>query len=387
MRDHTPESLRVIADAIPYPVIYIQADGSVGFANRALRRANRLTADSVDGKSVHALLSPEENHNGRAAFMECLQQGRRVSREGPTAIPDAPTRYCRYVYEPVRGEQGEVMGVCVTVVDLTDIKNAEDELKSSRDELQRSNRDLEQFAYVASHDLKAPLRSIEVLVGWLTEDLAEYAHGDVQENLGLLKSRTARLNRLLDDLLAYSRAGRRVGDVRSLDVHSLVEDIWPLVNAPEGFDLHIEGELPTLTTFRAPLEQVLRNLISNAVKHHPGPTGRITVSAENAGDHVLFSVADDGAGIPEEYGERIYQMFQTLQPRDEVEGSGMGLAIVSRLIDWQGGRIWHEPASADNDGASATNTGTVFKFQWKVVDQTSAEHLLPPHNDTGSRAA
>lgn len=380
MPDFTPDDLRIIADAIPYPVIYIQANGAVGFTNRALRRANRLSGDDVDGRPVGDLLSAEESEAGRAAFLECLQQGRRVYREGHSAVPDAPIRYCRYVYEPVRSRDGKVLGVCVTVVDLTDIKNAEDALKASHAELKRSNQDLEQFAYVASHDLKAPLRSIEVLVGWLMEDLADYAEGDVQENLGLLKTRTARLNRLLDDLLTYSRVGRRVGEVGTVDVGALVEDVWSMQAAPEGFRLELEGDLPTITTFRGPLEQVFRNLIGNAIKHHPGPTGRITVSGERCDGHYRFAVADDGAGIPEEYRERIYQMFQTLQPRDEVEGSGMGLAIVSRVVEWQGGRIWHEPAA---EGGS----GTVFRFEWKVVDAESAESLLGERNQPRSRAA
>jgi PAS domain S-box-containing protein len=385
MPDHTPEDLRIIADAIPYPVIYILADGAVGFTNRALRRANRLSADSVNGTPVQNLLSAEENDAGRAAFLECLHEGRRVYREGLSAVPDGPARYCRYVYEPVRNRDGRVLGVCVTVVDLTDIKNAEEALKASHVELQRSNGDLEQFAYVASHDLKAPLRSIEVLVGWLAEDLADYTEGDVQENLDLLKSRTARLNRLLDDLLAYSRVGRRVGEIAAVDVRELVEDIWLLMAPPEGMQLVVDGELPVLTTFRAPLEQVFRNLIGNAVKHHPGPAGRITVSAAAQGDHYVFAVADNGAGIAEEYRERIYQMFQTLLPRDDVEGSGMGLAIVSRVVDWQGGCVWHE--SAEASGAPAAATGTVFKFEWKVVDADSAERLLEARNQTKERAA
>jgi PAS domain S-box-containing protein len=379
MHEHSPEALRSIADAIPYPVIYIQADGSVGFANRAFRKANRVSAAPVDGQPVETLLSAEENDNGRAAFMECLNEGRRVYREGPSAVPGAPVRYCRYVYEPVRDADGRVLGVCVTVVDLTDIKNAEAALRDSHNDLQRSNRDLEQFAYVASHDLKAPLRSIEVLVSWLSEDLADYHQGDVQENIGLLKSRTARLNRLLDDLLAYSRAGRRVGEICTVDTAELVDGIWAMIAPPEGFELRIGGDLPTLTTFRGPLDQVLRNLISNAVKHHPGPAGCITVSADPQDGHYVFSVADDGAGIPEEYRDRIYQMFQTLQPRDDVEGSGMGLAIVSRVVEWQGGKIWHEPI--------ATGTGTAFKFEWKAVDAPSAERLISPRQQPGSQAA
>lgn len=379
MLDQTPDDLRVIADAIPYPVIYIEANGAVGFTNRAFRHATRLQAAPVDGKPVESVLSAQENDNGRAAFMECLTEAHRVTREGLTAVPGAPERYCKYVYEPVRNSEGRVLGVCVTVVDLTEIKDAEEALRTSNNELERSNRDLEQFAYVASHDLKAPLRSIEVLVGWLSEDLVGYDQGDVQENLGLLKTRSARLNRLLDDLLTYSRVGRRVGDVCEVDVANLVEEIWTLMGPPDDFELSIEGEMPVLTTFRAPLEQVFRNLMGNAIKHHPGPTARITVGTEHHDDHVVFSVSDDGAGIADEYRERIYQMFQTLQPRDEVEGSGMGLAIVSRVVEWQGGRIWHEQP--------ASGTGTVFKFEWKAVDEAAAQRLMKPRGEAGSYAA
>lgn len=360
------QALRVIADAIPYPVLYILADGSVGFTNRTFRRAMGVSLEQAEGSSAEDVMTAEENDNGRASFLACLTEGRRVTREGFAVAPSGPARYCRYVYEPVRNAGGEVEGVCVTVVDLTHIRKAEEALRESHRELERSNRDLEQFAYVASHDLKAPLRSIEVLAGWLSEDLAGYADGDVQENLALLKARTSRLNRLLDDLLTYSRAGRRVGEVREVDVGELVGSIWSMI-APPGFALDVPGPLPTVTTFPAPLEQIFRNLIGNAIKHHPGPAGRITVTAEKRDDHYVFAVGDDGVGIPEEYGERIYQMFQTLQPRDEVEGSGMGLAIVSRLVEWQQGRIWHEPAQPN---------GTVFRFEWKALGEETADRLM-----------
>jgi PAS domain S-box-containing protein len=376
MLEHSHESLRAIADAIPYPVMYIEANGNVGFTNRAFRRANRAATQPATGRSVEDVLSEAERENGRAAFLQCLLEGRRATRDGESALPGAPVRFCRYVYEPVRGTDGVVLGVCVTVVDLTEIKAAEEALKASHRELERSNKDLEQFAYVASHDLKAPLRAVEVLVGWLAEDLADHKAGDVQENLALLKARTARLNRLLDDLLAYSRAGRRNGEIGVVDTRELIEDVWSLLAVPDAFSLTVAGDLPTLTTFRGPLEQVLRNLIGNAVKHHPGPRGRITVRADLSDAGCDFSVADDGAGIPEEYRDRIYQMFQTLKPRDDLEGSGMGLAIVSRIVEWQGGRVWHEPGPA--------GVGTVFKFVWKAQ---AAEAVDSSQDMDGSRAA
>ena len=130
-----------------------------------------------------------------------------------------------------------------------------------------------------------------------------------------------------------------------------------MLNPPPTITISIEGQLPTFKTHPTPLEQVFRNLIGNAVKHHPGPQGRIVVSCQEQGDRYVFAVADDGEGIPAQYAERVFEMFQTLKPRDQVEGSGMGLAIVNRIVQWQGGRVWFEPAPAGR--------GTVFKFQWK----------------------
>ena len=351
------KQLDTILDAIPFPVMYIRANGSVEFTNAAFRKATGMTEREAEGRHVENVLSSRERDNGAWAFMECLK-GRRVSREGETATPGRPVRYCRYVYEPVRGEDGGVAGVCCTVVDLTHIKEAEQALTASHAELARSNADLEQFAYVASHDLKAPLRAIEVLVGWLSEDLAGFREGDVQENLIMLKQRTARLNQLLDDLLEYSRAGRRVGEQSLVNCEELVKDICTMLDVPRHFSVRTDGHLPMLSTHATPLEQVLRNLISNAIKHHPGPSGEVEVSAERRADAYVFSVRDDGAGIPEEYAQRVFEMFQTLKPRDEIEGSGMGLAIVRRIIEWQGGKVWFEPAPG--------GSGTVFKFEWNV---------------------
>ncbi len=372
VKDQTDEVIRPdesaligqVVDAIPFAVMYITRDGRVDFTNRTFRYATGTTSVQTDRQPVDQVLDTKERDNGTEAFMECLKTGRHTSREGETAVDGKPIRYCKYVYEPVKNSDGKVLGVVSTVVDITNLKNAERALEASNRDLARSNEDLEQFAYVASHDLKAPLRSIEVLVGWLAEDLAEFEEGDVQESLDLLKQRTTRLNRLLEDLLAYSRASREIGERSQTDCTELVEDIVTLLNVPETFNVVLSSDLPVITTHATPLEQVLRNLISNSIKHHPGPTGTISVSAEDHDDHYLFSITDDGAGIPEEYAGKVFEMFQTLRPRDEIEGSGMGLAIVNRIITRRGGRIWFEPAP--------NGTGTVFKFEWKL-DQSESK--------------
>jgi signal transduction histidine kinase len=186
----------------------------------------------------------------------------------------------------------------------------------------------------------------------------------VQQNLDLLKQRTARLHRLLDDLLAYSRAGRKPGEIVHVDSKVLVEDLFVLLAPPETMQLTADISLPVVNAHHAPLEQVLRNLINNAIKHHPTKQGSIKVYAQDKGDEVLFAVEDDGTGIPQELSDKVFQMFQTLKPRDEVEGSGMGLAIVKRIVERQGGRIWFHGGPG--------GCGIVFKFTWKRVPRDGA---------------
>jgi len=207
-------------------------------------------------------------------------------------------------------------------------QRAEISLREVNQNLQRSNRELEEFAYVASHDLKAPLRGIDNLASWVEEDLKEVMQGEAKENMGLLRGRIKRLESLLDDLLAYSRAGQMKDNYETVNSKLLVIDVALLFNSP-NLDLKIKADdtLPTFTTQKTPLEQVFRNLINNAIKHHDRKSISIEITAKQNGEFISFSVKDDGPGIAPEYHERIFEMFKTLKPRDEVEGSGMGLAI------------------------------------------------------------
>jgi light-regulated signal transduction histidine kinase (bacteriophytochrome) len=244
-------------------------------------------------------------------------------------------------YRHYRTVGGQVTGVVTLLTDITDHKTLEKRLAQQTLDLARSNEELEQFAYVASHDLKAPLRGIDNLVTWIEEDLEGSLTGDTRTNMDLLKSRVRRLESLLDDLLAYSRTGRTEAALESVDTRQLVTALVGLVSPPEGFNVIVNDRLPTLRAARAPMVQVFQNLISNAMKHHDHPdTGHIWVDVGESGAFFEFVVSDDGPGVPPQYRERVFGMFQTLKPRDEVEGSGMGLAIVRKLAESQGGRAW-----------------------------------------------
>ncbi|MBN2752429.1 MAG: HAMP domain-containing histidine kinase, partial [Rhodospirillaceae bacterium] len=229
--------------------------------------------------------------------------------------------------------------------------------------------ELATFAYVASHDLRSPLRGIRQLSEWIAEDMSEGPPPEIAAHLHMMQSRITRMEGLLDDLLAYSRVGRIEGDISTVSVADLCQDIFELLAAPAGFTLRLSDDLPVLTTLVTPFTQVLRNLISNAVKHHDRLDGCVMVSARKEDGVYHFTVGDDGPGIPPEYHQRIFGLFQTLRPRDEVEGSGMGLALVQKIVELYGGTV-----TVDSDG----KTGTRFVFTWP--DEAKLRETLDARN-------
>ncbi|MGE0785705.1 MAG: ATP-binding protein [Sandaracinaceae bacterium] len=230
-------------------------------------------------------------------------------------------------------------------------------------DLERSNKELDDFAFVASHDLKAPLRDIHSLAEWIVEDAGDSLTPDSARHLGLIRERIARMERLLDDLLQYSRAGRIASKTEEFEVRRAVEAAIGVSVPVSGFEVAISGASVVVRTARAPLELVLRNLLGNAVKHHDADAGRIEVLIEDGDEEIAVTVTDDGPGIPAEFHERVFRMFQTLKPRDEVEGSGMGLAIVKKLVESCGGTL----ALTSSPGA-----GTSIRFTWPKQHGTGA---------------
>jgi signal transduction histidine kinase len=230
-------------------------------------------------------------------------------------------------------------------------------MSASNRALERSNRDLDQFAYVASHDLKAPLRAISSLATWLEEDLGDQPDARTGEHLRLMRSRVDRMGALIEGILGYSRAGRN-GETVEVDVRVLVSEAREQSVIPPGVTIEISpGPWPVLQTQRVQFMQVWSNLVSNAVKYGVPSGGciRLGCALDPQLHQLCFSVHDDGVGIDPAYHERIFELFQRLISRDQVEGTGIGLSIVRKLIDGNGGKIWVD---------SAPGAGTTFTFTW-----------------------
>ena len=220
--------------------------------------------------------------------------------------------------------------------------------------LEKSNRDLDQFAYVASHDLKAPLRGIANLASWIEDDLSTSMTPATQEKLELLRGRVLRMEALIEGILTYSRAGRVRENLQMVDVALLVADVLELSPPPPEVAVEV-GSLPTFATEKVELQQVFMNLLSNAFKHARKAGARVTVTARDQPAGWQFAVTDNGPGIDSKYQTRIFGIFQTLASRDKVEGTGIGLAVVKKLVEGRGGHVWVE---------SQPGAGATFLFTW-----------------------
>ena len=221
------------------------------------------------------------------------------------------------------------------------------------EELADANRELNDFAHVISHDLKAPLRGIKSVAEWICDDIKDQSQGDVQENIGLLQGRVDRMRDLIEGVLAYSRAGQAGMDQHPVDTDTVVHEAIHMVSIGDTHDIHTEGTFPTVMGDSTRLGQVFQNLISNAIKYMDKPRGQITVRCQEADHEWVFSVTDNGPGIDARFFDKIFGMFQTLQPRDEYESTGVGLTVVKKVVELHGGRIWVE---------SELGLGSTFSF-------------------------
>jgi signal transduction histidine kinase len=248
-----------------------------------------------------------------------------------------------------------ISGVATTAAIAMDNARLFEEARELIAALETSNRELDQFAYVASHDLKAPLRGIANLSQWIEDDLGERLDDQSRGHLHLLRGRVVRLENLIAGILAYSRAGRDSSEQAAVDLAALAAEVWELLAPPPTARLELVASLPQLRASRVQLQQILLNLMGNAIKYNAERAVTITLSAQRNARRWEIAIADDGIGIAPEFADKIWGLFQTLERRDKVESTGIGLSVVRKIVESHGGRAWVD---------SELGRGATFKFTW-----------------------
>ncbi|MEJ7759339.1 MAG: PAS domain S-box protein [Gemmatimonadaceae bacterium] len=339
-------------------IISIDADGIVFEFNRAAQETFGYTYEEAIGKPLGDLIVPERLREAHRAGMGRYLNtgtahilGKRLElpamRRDGTEFPSELTI--------TRTDIDGTPAFIGVLRDITARKKADAEREQLIAALARSNQELDQFAYVASHDLKAPLRGIANLSQWIEEDLGGALNGESKSQMEMLRGRVHRMEALIDGILQYSRAGRVRARPEAVDTGLLVAEVIDLLAPGPNVVTDVIPGMPVVNTERVPLQQVLLNLIGNAIKH----TGRIdpviSIRWADAGELVEFTVSDNGQGIAPQYHDRIFAIFHTLEARDKVEGTGIGLSVVKKMVESKGGRVWLE---------SDVGLGSTFHFTW-----------------------
>lgn len=239
-------------------------------------------------------------------------------------------------------------------------------------QLERVNQELKDFAYIISHDLKAPLRGIKTLADWISADYADKLDENGREQMTLLSSRVDRMHNLIDGVLQYSRVGRVKEKMIQLNLNEVVSEIIDTLAPPENIVVTVEDELPVIECEQTRITQVFQNLLSNAIKYIDKPQGQIRIGCVEEDSFWKFSIADNGPGIEKKYFERIFRMFQTLSPRDEFESTGVGLTVVKKIVEMYGGKIWVE----SKVGEGSTFLFTLPKHKERIKDEKLQTNIV-----------
>jgi len=324
-----------------------------------------MGAASIEALEAHVQTTAAEQAGELfAALWNAIADGeRRVEAEGLIPTCDGQTLMVLAGLSLPGSEEGGHDMAILTLADLSAHHarlQAEQEAAQRTEELSRVNREVERLFYAVAHDLRSPLRAVDTLASFIVDDLESGETDHVHKHASTLRGRVARLDNMMNDLLSYARIGRTQTPKEVVEVDEVLTEIASsMLDLPEGFEVTWDGTtMPTLETYRTLLSQVLFNLINNAIKHHDEEQGCVQVTVAERPDDYLFRVIDDGPGVPEEYRERIFSLFSTLRRRDEVEGSGIGLALVRKVLQKLGGDITVEPS----DGRGAT-----FAFTWPKI--------------------
>lgn len=347
--------MRAVFDSVADAIITIDEQGAIERLNPAAQTLFGYSEAEAVGQNVSLIMPPphRDRHDAYLAQYRATGErkiigiGREVEgqRKDGTVFPVELT-----VTEMWLGTRRMFTGV---LRDISQRKEAERENRQLLQELTSANEELTNFAYVVSHDLKAPLRGIGSLADWLATDYASHFNDEGREHMRLLINRVHRMGALIDGILQYSRVGR-VKEARvAVDLNRMLADVVDLLAPPPHITVEVQPDLPALVLEPTRLQQVFHNLISNAIKYMDKPAGRIMVACSETDGEWRFTVSDNGPGIEARHFERIFQLFQTLAPRDRVESTGVGLALVKKIVEMYQGRVGVE---------SAMGQGSTFWF-------------------------
>ncbi len=349
--DESSEAVQVCSEA-----------GYLEFVNNEASRRLQRPKEQLIGMHISQI---EKVFEQPGAWEKHVQEVKAASKTVAKGFHKKPNGDLFPVEASVSYIQSDNKGYILAFIrDISERVEAENRIREYMSNLEKVNRELDQFAYIVSHDLKAPLRAINNLATWIEEDLDEYMTQEIRSQFEMLKNRIKRMENLINGILQYSRIGRSKHKLEKISLQNLVTELCESLKTDESCRFIIKDDPIELYTEKIALEQVLQNFISNAIKYNDKPIKTVEVGWKELPENnqLEIFVRDNGPGISPEYHEKIFMIFQTLQSRDEVESTGVGLAIVKKIADEK-----HSQIRVESD----LGKGSTFYFTWPVTESDS----------------
>jgi len=354
----TTKRLEEVVSSITEVLVQLDRDGNIIYLNNAWEVVTGYSvADSLNKNWMDFTIP----HASKTKIAELFNAGtKNVEDTVKILTADKTEKWLGISMSHHISADHRHVGYIGTFVDISERVEAEKKLKSYMRDLEKINAELDQFAYVVSHDLKAPLRAINNLSEWIEEDIGDIIEGDTKDQFKLLRGRVHRMESLINGILSYSRAGRIKTVKERFLVKTVVDDLCETFRMKSSIKFVVEGDSELeLISEKITLTQILQNFISNGIKYNDKKDIVITIGWKDTETDTEFFVRDNGPGISPEFHDKIFVIFQTLQSRDEVESTGVGLAIVKKIMEEKGGIIRVE---------STMTEGTTFFFTWPKIE-------------------
>ncbi|MGD0079295.1 MAG: ATP-binding protein [Methanoregula sp.] len=333
---------RELIESLPQTVFEIDPQGMITSVNLdGLKSFGYSKEDLENGVSAFQVFAPNDHQRLAENIQRILNEEPSGATEYLAQRKDGST-FPVIVYPVPIIHEHTVVGLRGVLVDITERKRMENVNAQLIRDLEAANTELKDFAYIVSHDLKAPLRAIGSLSQWLYTDYKDKFDEKGKAQLDLLMNRVNRMQNLIDGILEYSRVGRIQKEKEDFDPNSLVKEVIDSLSPPRHISIIIDNPLPMVHYEKTSFRQVLSNLIGNAVKYMDKPHGVIHIGCIRDGDYWKFFVKDNGPGVDEKYYDLVFQIFQTLNSRDDIESTGIGLSIVKKIVETYGGKVWIE---------------------------------------------
>jgi PAS domain S-box-containing protein len=357
-----------LLDAVGQAVIATHLDGSIIYWNRFAETLYGWSAPEVMGRNILEVTPTQATQEQAAEILCRVKAGESWSGEFLVQRRDGTVFPAMVTTSPIQDSKGVVNGIIGISADITERRRSEEALSRHAKELARSNAELEQFAYVASHDLQEPLRMISLYTQLLARRYQGKLDADADEFIGYVIGGAGRMHQLINDLLTYSQVSSEAKQFKPTDCETVMRHVLADLRAKvEQLGAEVSYDrLPRVKADPSQLGLLFRNLIDNALKYHGQEPIRVHVTAEQRGREWLFSVRDNGIGIDPQYAERIFVIFQRLHNHSEYPGTGIGLAICRRVVERHGGGIWVE---------SQLGQGATFRFTLSAGDRRSSPRL------------